>query len=392
VGPCRRRYQLTPPLSGCDRRRSRFPSSVRAFASGRRSAVFAHNGVLVRVKGCGDESAGFPLAGSPGSVRGCMFEDTAARELFMCGVADVALKARGLDQGCANTPLGLFVFPSAPPPDAPPHLAWAAPEVAKFAVVCETKGDRRLGDHLIAGLAALVRRADVDLPAVERYSAAWARALDVPTATACEAGMQVVDFLPVCAPSAPPLPGWEDLSVLLLLAWRLGREVGLVLAALHDAGVCWGTYQDELGFHCNAHVNNLVVLREGPWLLAPLDFDMAFTRAMFDPGLAAQAGVGAGLFPREFDELLAFEKVMGMRTTLAGSDFTSTGVTGDGGHDHVNGAPQGPDGIKLLLLRDELVAGFDAALGPDVHEMTPEEWAKCRQLVVRALQVTKDML
>ena len=78
-------------------------------------------------------------------------------------------------------------------------------------------------------------------------------------------------------------------SVLLYLGWRLGRECGMVQRMLSDADISWGTYPDAMGTHCNAHVNNMVVLPsstvasaslDAPFL-APVDFDMAFTKDSF---------------------------------------------------------------------------------------------------------------
>ena len=91
-------------------------------------------------------------------------------------------------------------------------------------------------------------------------------------------------------------------TVVMGLAWRLGFECGRVLFVLGEGRVSWGTYPDSLGTHCNAHANNMVVLptltpaalaaaeaadaateatgapeRPERSLLAPLDFDMAFT-------------------------------------------------------------------------------------------------------------------
>ena len=49
-------------------------------------------------------------------------------------------------------------------------------------------------------------------------------------------------------------------SVLVYLYSRIGADAGACIRGLHNAGMSWGTYQDYLGSHCNAHANNLVVL------------------------------------------------------------------------------------------------------------------------------------
>ena len=61
---------------------------------------------------------------------------------------------------------------------------------------------------------------------------------------------------------------------------RLGYEVGKIKKCLQEAHINWGSYIDRgFDYHCNAHSNNLVVLPQGnDSLLAPLDFDLAFTK------------------------------------------------------------------------------------------------------------------
>ena len=61
---------------------------------------------------------------------------------------------------------------------------------------------------------------------------------------------------------------------------RIGYEVSRVKKCLQVAHINWGSYLDRgFDYHCNAHSNNLVVLPQGnDSLLAPLDFDLAFTK------------------------------------------------------------------------------------------------------------------
>jgi hypothetical protein len=78
----------------------------------------------------------------------------------------------------------------------------------------------------------------------------------------------------------------EGCSLVGYLYRRLGLECGAVVKRLHAAGVSWGTYADLMGTHCNAHANNMVVqiptaAAASGRLLAPLDFDMAYTREEF---------------------------------------------------------------------------------------------------------------
>ena len=61
---------------------------------------------------------------------------------------------------------------------------------------------------------------------------------------------------------------------------RIGYEVSRIKKCLQVSHINWGSYIDRgLDYHCNAHSNNLVILPQGnESLLAPLDFDLAFSK------------------------------------------------------------------------------------------------------------------
>ena len=364
---------------------ARWPGSVKGVRSGMRSAIVMQRGVALRVKGCGNAEEGFPVRGRPPSVRGCMFEDTAARELFVTSVVVDAMAESGLVAG--NEPVGLFKYPD--DDDDDDGLEWSA-GVSKWAVVMRTRGDKRLGAHLIAGLVHVMRHVGVDVQAVERFAAEQARDFDVPSDLAVECGMPVVDF---CAWAAACQNQDDELAMVLRLAWRLGWESGAVLKALHGADVCWGTYVDALGMHCNAHANNLVVVHDVDVvaahnaLLAPVDFDMAFTRSQFAPEL--NAGARNSLFPADdFDALLEFEALSGMRTTLAGSDFASSGVTG---WSSLEDAAR-EERIRRVLVLDTVVCAFDAAMAGAIDAHSVADVGVFRELVCSALHHTSDVV
>ena len=45
------------------------------------------------------------------------------------------------------------------------------------------------------------------------------------------------------------------------LCWRIGREAGAIVDAIHRADISWGYYCDHLiEPHNNCHPNNLIVL------------------------------------------------------------------------------------------------------------------------------------
>jgi hypothetical protein len=103
--------------------------------------------------------------------------------------------------------------------------------------------------------------------------------------------------------------------ILSYIYWRLGREAGTIINGVNSFyivccclnlgmhkcpdQISWGTYNDLIGTHCNAHINNFVVLpkvfssylgwlytnaqgsSELGFLLSPLDYDMAFRKSAF---------------------------------------------------------------------------------------------------------------
>ena len=74
--------------------------------------------------------------------------------------------------------------------------------------------------------------------------------------------------------------GKKFFNSLLDIYVRVGYEVGRIKKCLQEAHINWGSYIDRgFDYHCNAHSNNLVILPQGnDSLLAPLDFDLAFTK------------------------------------------------------------------------------------------------------------------
>jgi hypothetical protein len=135
---------------------------------------------------------------------------------------------------------------------------------------------------------------------------------------------------------------------------------------------------------------------------------MAFCREAFLPATVA-AQHNAAAFPDTWHGLVQFEQQLGLRTSLAGSDFTSTGVANAA----VAALPR--SSTLACCLRDTLVAGFDRALqvaeSHDADKQRPlesdcgsgsEGWAAvpnapvlvrnaCRAIVVLALIRTYDV-
>lgn len=310
------------------------PSALKCSASGVRSAIVRLNNRAYRIKGCGNNEDGFTIEtrGDHGeeTVRGCLFADTSRTEMRMSELVHEVLTPYGVRAG--NVPVCFYRYYTPGLPE----------EVACFGNVYETLGDRRLGDHVLAGIELLIpmmcaHMGEDTIPILQRriseargmHDEVWE------TATIAECGLPVQDLrglvklqekVPGIRYSLHPLwaPTVRDLesaleeisedetangSILLQLAFVLGWQCGVTCYALAAAGLSWGTYPDDTGVHCNSHANNMVILDaplEQDVLLAPVDFDMSFEKSAFDPTILDQAH--QKLFPRDWENLITLEQ------------------------------------------------------------------------------------
>jgi hypothetical protein len=309
-------------------------------ASGVRSALVNVGGKWYRLKGCGNHAEGFVITSlspqrTPMVIRGCSFEWTTHRELYMTQYVEKILATHGLVG--ANSSVGWFHYNI---PNQP------LPSVARTCVVLTSRGERRLNDHVLLGLDKLLPvlldvgkdwkdisavfpagrvddeggiipswlalTAEMGPPFADLYNVALGEhALPDRLPTGCDPRFQTLWetssrqltanlALVVARQHELRTTGWPC-SILAYVYWRFGREVGTKMRLLREARICWGTYQDAMGMHCNAHTNNLVLLPErvmsgdhkgrsvtqDAQFLAMLDLDMAFTA---DSHLAETAG------------------------------------------------------------------------------------------------------
>jgi hypothetical protein len=162
--------------------------------------------------------------------------------------------------------------------------------------------------------------------------------------------------------AACPSPS-HALRLLADVYWRCGRDCGAVGRALRLGGVVWGAYRDATGCHMNAHANNLVLLPDtvctpAEALLAPLDFDMAYTKDACDT-VGTQDGDGGGgggaaasgtLFEESSEDEFS-QLGFNLAASQASAASTSTGTQ----------APvevPRPLGVVRLALRHTLVKGW----------------------------------
>jgi len=174
---------------------------------------------------------------------------------------------------------------------------------------------------------------------------------------------------------------------------RLGYETGFNLRVLHDAGLSWGTYEDALAHHCNAHANNLVIVppakgkRASGQLLAMLDFDMAFTSEEFKE--FHKSNEGEDDVQKQFDDVLLMEK-NAMMLCLGGDSLNS-------GAD-IDPVQMPSESLSLLQkgLRDTIVRhfliGYEKAHTSAWEPIPSETERLCRPLIDLALCLTSSQI
>eukprot|EP00744_Colponema_vietnamica_P008482 GILI01012097.1.p1 GENE.GILI01012097.1~~GILI01012097.1.p1 ORF type:complete len:760 (+),score=148.53 GILI01012097.1:122-2401(+) len=208
-------------------------------------------------------------------------------------------------------------------------------------------------------------------------------------------------------PSVPP----SISELMALIFWRVGYEVGRIKRVLQDADISWGYFVDHNPFepHCNSHPNNLVVVHPrkfNGFLLAPVDFDMAFTWKGFintqEPPLStdpasppSQAQVERAERERFelFQNWLSSER-FAMEQALAGMENMANFSYRSGNNASASSsAPLPPSPLQEAVrvgLRDTLVSayrsGFDGC--PDLHPLDPSVVPCVYALITLALILT----
>ena len=476
------------------------------FACGVRSAIVRVDGKWYRLKGCGNNDIGFPLRvnSTNREFRGCMFPETAARELYMSkAVCDVLGPLGFLG---ANEPLGWYEYDPfeqktvlrkmGSPPKWTPATSkpYTLPRVLRCCGLFKINGDRRLDCHVLNGLELLLPRvcAGADMKSVlgafptarndvakgtpqqtgevvaYSFEIMWHMSMfgKFPTPGAGDSStlynalvdpskLNVKESAPAF-PSRSIVPGgdgkeelwisyqrqqptnvelahtknpvvagdkmyprlpdakWKPLwdkceeelkkyyaaggkPLLPYLYWRFGFECGTILRAFTNAGLSWGTYDDPLGSHCNAHANNLVLLAENAeghnqTFLAPLDLDMSFTKDNFIFSYYKMAGRGAKIEKLEKKDESTWaqslkQEATGFLKTIAGDMGGSTGVT--------NVAPMPRTMLPLkVALRDVVSRAFWSAYNKekDVCPPDPKMRKPAYALLKQALIMTSQNL
>jgi len=376
-------------------------SEIVGVQSGIRSALFKYEGKWYRFKGCGNLDQGFPLAPIEHAdyadfrqVRGSMFKQTSLREVSMTRAINDLLIDHHIP--VSNIPFGWWSYRV---PNDNSHT------VEKTCGIYETFGNKRLGDNLLLGLEMLLPSfvPNLDTNKImsyfpqDRNESGHAISTDLIALTGLFGGL--VDFSVLDIGEQSPsivhpkvdkefYQMWEqccrtvkdfhenkphNLSILGYLYWRLGREAGTVLRILHENNLSWGTYIDPMGTHCNAHVNNFIVLPQGHAnLLAPLDFDLAFKKGSFTKDETT------------WTEWMTIE-INGLKLAIAGDPLLTTGV--------LEQVHLSEDYMTLKWgLRDTMTLGFLSGLEnrEDIHPPLPEYDDVIHSVMKMALMVTEE--
>jgi len=130
---------------------------IKSFASGVRSAVVRVGDEWYRLKGSGNNDEGFVVkteidAGTgklTRQIRGCAWKHTAVRENFMTAHLAKTLEKKGIFG--ANESFGMYRY-------GPPNQPFGSAISVPACIVERTRGDRRMGTHVMAGLSLLMPR------------------------------------------------------------------------------------------------------------------------------------------------------------------------------------------------------------------------------------------
>jgi hypothetical protein len=370
---------------------------IKGMQSGTRSGIIQDGDIYYRLKGCGNNYDGFPFRSVEDDnrddlveIRGCTFEHTSSRELLYFDKINRSLTE--LHIPISNKPLGWMEYQI---PNTP------LKSIKRICTLYEAISDKRLSDHLLTGLERILplicETNEKSYFPSERFNGSEL----IQSTWAFLGGITMVDAVDLIIkekiPSIPHenvgkhrLQEWKRCcevlsgfkksdefkgSLIAYLYWTLGHEVGVIQRMLSQNKISWGTYTDRLGMHCNSHANNLCVLPPGHGrFLAPLDFDMAFSKEFFDKD------------EKTFENWLTMEE-SSQAYSLGGSELNS-GVRPE----EVIKDPMVND--LRYALRDTILLGYRCGLtGEENSHKTMDELEKywyC--LIEMALMTTEDII
>jgi hypothetical protein len=307
--------------------------SVAALFSGRRSAIQIDDGKAIRLKGCGNELIGFNLAEVADigpehkEIRGAQFKTSCLREQYLTNFVNKILIANNMLPG--NVPIGFYIY-SDKFNITHSFLKNEAPLVDKYCGLFYTNGEKRLGHDLFKAIDIILHELLRDDDYLNLLFGDFvkfdevAKSLPNKNFKAEEDFMEILfnekiyendnfsneslfnlnqylsnksctlliskeeEILEKLAKNIPELlnlftnlknSNQSFFNLVIILLSKISYEVGLTKKLFEDNEFNWGTYD----YHCNAHLDNFILLppNDKGVLLAPVDFDLAFTRDQF---------------------------------------------------------------------------------------------------------------
>ncbi|KAH0786590.1 Adenylyltransferase and sulfurtransferase MOCS3-1 [Histomonas meleagridis] len=388
--------------------------------------------ILIRVKGCGMWITSDPTP-FPGfttletttdhfpdlevhEVRGVAFPTNASSEMYASRLISQTFEKISLLSG--NYPLGFWIYDNLQNDPTP--------SISKCAAIFLTHGDRRLESHLLTGLEKLLTIKfnqktvgkslesvkslyNFELPSDTNRTYSRVSKLKFNAISNFILNKQL-DFsygeIPSLTQDNVKSCGFvpsediynvlsDDVRTFAKLFGRIGWEVGRCISLVHRTGFLWGTYVDHMQSeeHCNAHCDNLIILSEsdarrqngGYQLLAPVDFDMSFSKESavnfwLDDKCVPDPTMVTHIFPSEVENMLV---------DLAGLTASVGNTSNIPKREHPEGSLNG----MLWLMRDLMVWEFlegykdPSAIRYKGNDIMLED---AMQLIKEALKLTEN--
>ena len=144
-----------------------YSNTIKAFKSGRRSAIIKYNNRYIRLKGCGNIDIGFNIVRIEEisnhihlETQGSQFKNTCLRELYVSQQLNNITKSDKLIYKntikLTNYPLGYWIYPRNKEIYMKYNLINDAELIEKYCGIYETYTEKRLGEHLFKGINKLL--------------------------------------------------------------------------------------------------------------------------------------------------------------------------------------------------------------------------------------------
>ncbi|CAD8113502.1 unnamed protein product [Paramecium sonneborni] len=402
--------------------------------SGMRSAIIQWKGKKYRLKGCGNGNDGFTLRKFEGDfdnafeIRGCCFDHTVKRELFMNRKVEQILKKYNIETG--NISIGYWQYGDIESinQNLEKNLQNQISLIPKYCGIYETIGDLRLGTHLLQGLRLIVnqhivnwclddirRLITVKSRIVENRKSQQGNSWDInntqfrerPEGTILQEDDYINNRVFDWEKEKDNISITENLTNntilqnISILYQRIGYEIGKIKRILIDNDISWGYFRDHSKFyyHSNAHMDNFVIIQNGSSVLAPVDFDLAFCKEEFinididfdaqinNDFSAYQENKKYGKYDKEQWLFYQDQERMGLELAIGGMDMILAS--------NMFLEKQKTDVQEFfeILLRDQMRIGYlDGMQLKDDTSLFYQRMDKIQDIIKEALSLTQDII